>query len=79
MSFLDKFDIGQIIGLIFIFTAAIDRFLVLDVVVNKIGKTGSQSEEEINKLKKVISVGINAGAVVFALAGIMFLFGFIKI
>jgi hypothetical protein len=79
MNFLEKFDIGQIIGLILIFTAAIDKFLLLDIVVNKIAKTGSQSEDEINKIKKILTLGINAGAVILALLGFIFLFGIFKI
>ena len=79
MNFLDKFDIGQIVGLILIFTAAIDKFLILDIVVSKIGKFGSRSEEEINKTKKVLTLGINAGAVILAVLGLVFLFGFFKI
>ncbi len=78
MDFLGKFDIGQIIGLILIFTAAIDKFLVLDFVLNKLGKTGSQSDEEIQKTKKLLTLGVNAGAVILAILGFAFLLGFFK-
>ena len=79
MDFLGKFDIGQIIGLILIFTAAIDKFLVLDFVLNKLEKTGTQSDEEIQKTKKLLTMGVNAGAVILAILGFAFLLGFFKI
>ncbi len=79
MNFLGKFDIGQIIGLILIFTAAIDKFLILDILLSKLGKTGTQSDEEIQKTKKLLTLGINAGAVILAILGFAFLLGMFKI
>jgi hypothetical protein len=79
MSFLEKFDISQIIGLIFIFTAAADKFLVQDILINRMFKPGAADEKEAEIKKRILTLGINAGAIILALVGVIFLFGFIKL
>lgn len=79
MGFLDKFDIGQIIGLIFIFTAVTDKFLIQDILLNRMVKSSDHNEEELKRIKKIFTIGINVSAVICAVAGVIFLFGFVKI
>lgn len=79
MDFLSKFDVGQIVGLILIFSAAFDKFFVMDLVLKKIGNPGFQSEDEIKKTKKILTIGINSSSAIIALLGFAFLIGIIKI